>query len=253
MTSREQLIEIAVGTREIAGTIVSPEIAMEGMLFVHGWSGDRGQYLVRAREIAALGCVSLTFDLHGHAATAAFQAAVTREDNLADVVAAYDLLAGLPNVDKAAIGVVGSSYGGYLSAILTEIRPVQWLALRAPALYRDADWKKPKGSLNREDLMAYRLRTIHPHENRALEACSKFEGDVLVVQSEHDNVVPAQVMANYRSAFTKARSLSFRLIEGADHALSDVKSQNAYTALLTRWVREVMTKARSHTARTAAR
>jgi len=252
MTSREQLIEIAVGTREIAGTIVSPKIAMEGMLFVHGWAGNREQYLVRAREIAALGCVSLTFDLHGHAATASFQAKVTREDNLADVIAAYDLLAGLPNVDKAAIGVVGSSYGGYLSAILSEIRPVQWLALRAPALYRDADWRKPKGSLDRADLDIYRRMTIHPHENRALEACSKFEGDVLVVESEHDSIVPSQVIANYRAAFAKARSLTFRAIDGADHALSDIKWQNAYTALLTRWAREVIAKARSNAARSAA-
>src|SRR5436190_1409398 len=98
---REQLIEIPVGTRQIAGTIVFPDPTMEGMLFVHGWAGDRTQYLVRAREVAALGCTSLTFDLYGHAATSSFQSSVTREDNLADVVAAYDLLAGLPNVDAA--------------------------------------------------------------------------------------------------------------------------------------------------------
>src|SRR4051812_47545126 len=123
MTKNERFIEIAVGTRQIAGTIVAPNISMEGMLFIHGWAGDRSQYLVRARDIAALGCVCLTFDLHGHAATLSFQSAVTREDNLADVVAAYDLLAGLPNVNKSAIGIVGSSYGGYLAAILTTIRP----------------------------------------------------------------------------------------------------------------------------------
>jgi dienelactone hydrolase len=98
-----------------------------------------------ARQIAALGCVCLTFDLHGHAATSEFQAAVTREENLADVVTAYDYLAGLTNVNADAIGVVGSSYGGYLAALLTAVRPVQWLALRAAALYRDEDWTKPKG------------------------------------------------------------------------------------------------------------
>ena len=39
--------------------------ARAGVLFVHGWGGSQQQYLARAREIAALGCVCLTFDLAG--------------------------------------------------------------------------------------------------------------------------------------------------------------------------------------------
>src|SRR5437016_5422625 len=136
MTVREQIVHIDVGDRRIAGTVVPPTMSVEGALFVHGWAGNQEQYLVRAREIAALGCMSLTFDLHGHAATSSFQSAVTRRENLADVVAAYDFLGRLPNVNAAAIAVVGSSYGGYLSSILMSIRPVRWLAFRAPALHR---------------------------------------------------------------------------------------------------------------------
>jgi uncharacterized protein len=112
MRVSEHVVEIAVGNRQIAGTIVPPNMAVEGMLFVHGWAGDQQQYLARAREFAALGCMSLTFDLYGHAATSSFQSAVARHENLADLVAAYDFLARLPNVNAAAVGVVGSSYGG---------------------------------------------------------------------------------------------------------------------------------------------
>jgi len=244
MTSREDLIEIPVGPRQLAGTIVSPTIAMEGMLFVHGWAGNQQQYLVRAREIAALGCVCLTFDLHGHARTAPFQTAVTREDNLQDVLAAYDLLADLPHVNKSAIGVIGSSYGGYLAALLSSLRPVQWLALRAPALYKDENWDMPKSLLNREELVSYRRSTISAQHNRALKACSVFQGDVLLVESEHDTIVPSSVTANYRTAFQNARSLTFRVIEGADHALSDESWQQTYTALLTNWTKDLILAAR---------
>ena len=70
--------------------------------------------------------------------------------------------------------MVGSSYGGYLAAILTSLRPVRWLALRVPALYKDADWAMPKGQLKREELDAYRRSAVPPEENRALAACAGF-------------------------------------------------------------------------------
>ena len=54
---------------------------------------------------------------------------VTRAQNLDDLKAAYDTLARLPSVDPASIAVVGLSYGGYLAALLTRERPVEWLAL----------------------------------------------------------------------------------------------------------------------------
>jgi hypothetical protein len=47
---------------------------------------------------------------------------------------------------------MGNSYGGYLASILTTLRPVKWLALTVPALYRDEDWSVPKQRLDREDL-----------------------------------------------------------------------------------------------------
>jgi pimeloyl-ACP methyl ester carboxylesterase len=147
-------------------------------------------------------------------------------------------------VDKASIAVVGSSYGAYLAAILTALRPVRWLALRVPALYKDEDWALPKQQLKKYGLDAFRRRSVSPEENRALRACAAFEGDVLVIESERDDIIPHPVIANYLAAFERAHSLTYRVIEGADHGLSEEPWQQAFTTLLVNWATEMVLGAR---------
>jgi uncharacterized protein len=245
MTTRDEIVDIAVDDSHIAGTVIASASRLPGVLFVHGWGGNQTQYIHRAREVAALGCVCLTFDLRGHAQSEQLRQTVSREDNLRDALAAYDALVARPNVDPAAIAVVGSSYGAYLAAILSSLRPVRWLALRAPALYKDDDWALPKLLLStQQDLANYRQRRIPPAENRALQAGTTFDGDMLLVESEHDHLVPHAVIVNYREAYEHAHSLTYRVIEGADHALSEESAQKAYTSLLVNWLTEMLVGAR---------
>lgn len=241
MPTRDETIQIAVDNGHIAGTLVSPSAKVPGVLFVHGWGGSQQQYLARAREVAALGCVCMTFDLRGHAGTQRQHETVTRENNIRDVLAAYDVLASHHMVDRSSIAVVGSSYGGYLAAILTALRPVKWLALRVPALYMDSDWELPKRQLHKEqDLRAYRESIVPAESNRALRACAAFNGDVLVVESELDHVIPHAVIASYLEACVQPRSLTYRVIQGADHGLTEESTQRAYTALLVNWMTEMV-------------
>jgi pimeloyl-ACP methyl ester carboxylesterase len=241
MPTRDEPVYVRVEDEHILGTLISPGALMPGVLFVHGWGGDQRQYVARARALSALGCVCLTFDLRGHAQTQARHDSVSREDSMRDVLAAYDYLAALRNVDSDAIAVVGSSYGGYLAALLTERRPVKWLSLRVPALYKDSEWTVPKLRLRSEqDLANYRLQPVGPGESKALHACKAFTGDVLIVESEHDEMIPHQVIVNYREACSSTKSLTYRLIEGADHGLSTEAWHGAYTTLLVNWFTEIV-------------
>jgi pimeloyl-ACP methyl ester carboxylesterase len=248
MSPHEETLEIAVDGQHIAGTLLDPGRGgpTPAVLFVHGWGGSQEQYVARAREIVGLGCVCLTFDLRGHAKTQPQHETVSRGDNLRDLLAAYDLLARHRGVDPSAIGVVGSSYGAYLGAILTSLRGVRWLALRAPALYKDADWELPKRQLHLDpDFSAYRRRAVRPEDNRALCACEAFRGDVLLVESEHDHVVPHPVIANYLAACVQVRSLTYRVIQDADHGLAEEPSRQAYTSILVNWLTEMTAGARA--------
>ena len=228
MATRDEPVYIRVEDEHILGTLITPGTLVPGVLFVHGWAGDQQQYVSRARELSARGCVCLTFDLRGHARTQAQFESVSREDSMRDVLAAYDFLAALRNVDSDSIAVVGSSYGGYLAALLTALRPVKWLALRVPALYKDSEWTLPKLRLRSEqDLEKYRLLPVTPDESKALRACRSFTGDVLIVESENDTMIPHQVIINYREACISARSLTYRLMEGADHGFKGADAERA--------------------------
>lgn len=240
MISNSESIEILVEDERIAGNFLTPRSKVPGVLFVHGWGGSQQRDLSRARGIAGLGCVCLTFDLRGHEKTLSDQQWVSREDNLRDVLAAYDMLVNHPAIDSTAIAVVGSSYGGYLSAILTSLRPVKWLALRVPALYRNEDWKLPKRQLDKQDLARYRAQRVSPESNRALAACAAFTGDALIVESENDNLIPHETIMSYRAALQNVHSLTHRIMDSADHALSGEGCQRAYTDILVNWITEMV-------------
>jgi uncharacterized protein len=69
MTADRYGVQIKVERGHLDGTFLAPKTAVPGVLFVHGWGGNQEQYLERARQAAALGCVCLTFDLTGHGRT----------------------------------------------------------------------------------------------------------------------------------------------------------------------------------------
>jgi pimeloyl-ACP methyl ester carboxylesterase len=237
--------EFVADGRRLRGVFVASPQLMPAVLLVHGWDSDQAHYEARADRIAALGCACLAFDLRGHGSQSSQHHRVSRADNLRDVLAAYDLLVRQDGVDPRSIAMVGTSYGGYLAAIACSLRPVRWLALRVPALYPDDQWSLPKERLDRKAVAQYRQEVRAADANRALAACAVFTGDALVVQSELDDVVAPPAIASYVAAFQRARSLTYRCIAGADHALSGQDSQDAYDALFTSWLTEMLLHWRS--------
>jgi len=240
----EDRVLLRVSGQKVTGTLMQPDVPVPGFLFVHGWGGDQGEDIAQAEALTRLGCVCFTFDLRGHAGSDAERDGVTRQDGLEDVLAAYDQLASHPLVQTEGIGVIGTSYGGYLSALLTAHRPVRWLALRVPALYPDSEWDTPKARLDKEVVRRYRQEPQDEGNDRALSACAAFRGDALLVSSEHDEQIPREASVSYQAAFRNARSFSHRTILGATHAMRDEGHQRIYTRMLTGWIEDMVKSSR---------
>jgi hypothetical protein len=243
-TVEEVPVTLPVAGEKVVGTLSRPDIPLPAFLFVHGWGADRSEDEAPAEELARLGCLCFTFDMRGHADSDAAQAEVTRQDGLEDVLAAYDHLAAQPLVDRSAIGVVGTSYGGYLALLLTAHRPVRWLGLRVPALYPDKAWNRPKAALDKDAVRTYRQQP-HDGDDRALRACDAFAGDVLLVESEKDEQIPREAILSLQAAFCRSNSFTRRILRGASHAMRDPGHQRRYNALLAGWVDEMVRDARS--------
>src|SRR5882757_8580842 len=79
MATHDEIVTIAVDGQQIGGTFVATRTRLPGVLFVHGWGGSQQRYVARAREVATLGCVCLTFDLRGHEQTRSQFETVSRE------------------------------------------------------------------------------------------------------------------------------------------------------------------------------
>jgi uncharacterized protein len=227
---------------DISGTFITKHKDRDpGVLFVHGWGASQEQCLPQASTVAELGCACLSFDLRGHGPTIDQRNRVSREDNLTDVIAAYDWLANRNDVEKSSIGIVGTSYGGYLAAIATIKRSISYLVLQAPAIYRDPDWLFPKVKLHEDPaLIVYRRSVVSPNDNVALQACAAFTGDVLIIESQYDVIVPHPVSESYAAACAQARSLTCSVIANADHGLSEERWRNEYTSMLTQWIKSRM-------------
>jgi uncharacterized protein len=244
MTIDYERVTIPADGYDISGTFITKQKTRDpGVLFVHGWGASQDQCLPQASAVAELGCACLIFDLRGHGASKDLRNLVSRDDNLTDVIAAYDWLATRSEVENSSIGAVGTSYGGYLAALATIQRSISHLTLQAPAIYRDPDWLLPKIKLHEDpELTVYRRHVVSPNDNLALRACAAFTGDVLIIESQYDAIVPHPVSESYAVACAQARSLTCSVIANADHGLSEERWRNEYTSILTNWIRSRMAR-----------
>lgn len=203
----EHDVSLVSDGHRLAATVVTAGAGpAPAVLLVHGLGSDRRTNVERARALtAAHGHTCLAVDLAGHGASTGRLSEVTPRQNLADVLAAYDALVARPDVQASRVGVCAASYGAYLAVLATGHRPVSRLLLRAPALYDDGCLDLPLSA-----------RRAGGAGSAALAALAAVTAPVLVVESEHDEVV--RTVAAYLAA---RPGTDHRVLPGAAHALTD--------------------------------
>jgi len=199
--------------------------ARRGVVFVHGQGSSQRGYEKRATVVSgSLDAICFTFDLSGHGADAASFDKYSVYDHLEDVIAAYDHLASLDDVSPARVGICGSSYGAYFAALATASRSVKRLILRSPSLAEDADFPnlRTSGPGRREV----------PEQFDSLKILGKYTGEVLIVESEKDEVIPKSHITAYLAACSRVQH---QLIPEATHALTNPAWDEVFIAAIENW------------------
>ncbi|HJU54942.1 MAG TPA: alpha/beta fold hydrolase, partial [Pyrinomonadaceae bacterium] len=114
---RTEEVTFRSGDTVLSGTLVLPEGdgPHPAALEVHG-RGCQGRagYLRRLAVLARYGVAGLAFDKRGVGASKGRCESATIEDETRDVLAALDFLAGRPEIDRAQIGAISTSAGGWV-------------------------------------------------------------------------------------------------------------------------------------------
>lgn len=232
-------INFMVGEDSLEGTIFYPEklrIKNPAILFITGWTSNRARYIELAKLLNEIGYIVMTFDMRGHGTSAGDINTQTRQDFINDVLSAYDYLVDLNGVDNKDVSLVGSSFGSYLGAVLTSKRRVNRLVLRAPANYPDGDFDKSQSKHSGTvEILKWRYEHRDIKETISLRALHNFEGEVLVVESGADEIIPHQTIQNYIDSVKNKKRLTYIVMEGAPHSLTTQEFIGQYSQILYSW------------------
>lgn len=139
----------------------------------------------------------MTFTMRGHGTSEGELNKLTRQDFLNDAICAYNSLIKRKGVDANSISVVRSSFGVYMAALMSKERKVLNLVLRVPANYPNESFNHPQINFsvdNNPFMIQWRFKSLGTQETFALEALRKFTGNILIIQSENDELVPLQTV-----------------------------------------------------------
>lgn len=238
-------IEFIVDGLTLKGDIFYPEKIKDknpSILFIHGWTSEKKRSYQYAEELIKLGYIVMLFDMRGHGISEGNINIATPKEFLRDCVAAYDYFSSVKGVDKENISIVSSSFGGYLSSILTSKRKVNNLVLRVPADYKNDTFEKSKMGNAGENPNMFKWRMIPKKYNEtfALQALHEFDGNILIIESEKDDIVPHTVIQNYIDAVNdRSKLITHIVIKNAPHSIKPGPFKDEVARLLVDWFKKI--------------
>lgn len=234
-------LSFLVNNYKVDSAVFSPPEVKEknpAILFLHWWTSNKERNYRYAEVLVKLGFICFLFDMRGHGKSEGDIKSFTIRNFFEDVLAAYDRLVKIGGVDPDGISVIGSSFGGYLAALLSKQRKIKNISLRVPADYADDEFDELKyksSGFNNPEIMKWRSTRRSPGDTMALRAVHEFDGNIQIIESEKDIIVPRQIIQNYIDAVIDKDKLSYTVIQDAPHSAKEQWHRDEIEKLLADW------------------
>jgi uncharacterized protein len=227
----------------LTGTLFMPQTGtppFPGVIFFHGMTSSEKSYLPMAKALSENGIAALTVNIRGHGDSSGTIEETTGAEFETDGIAAYDFFAKQRGIDPDRIGICGGSFGALLAAMISDVRPVRSIVLRAPAAYTPEMRQEKMGEILKREMRVFHEAVSEIARAPAIEAIRKFTGSVLVVASELDTHIPREMAQAYYDNVVLAKRREFEVLKGAEHSLQNDEVKQRFTGLLMQWFAETL-------------
>jgi len=248
----QKRLEFQIGTERLVGDIHLPD-SVSGpfpcVIISHGYKSHRDseKYFQIGHRFPLEGIAVLRFDHRGALSGESdgeFED-TTLSRRIEDVTAAIDALAGVPEIDSTRVGLLGSSLGG-MDVLMARSDKVKARVVMATPFtfpppsdemksafgengyYDYSDGTRIKKEFY-EDTQRYNLR----------EEVQQIKCPLLIIHGYLDELVPrhhAEVL--YRAVGSEIKDL--KMIEGADHAFSELDKLNEVLGYALDWFKKYL-------------
>ncbi|HEY3606278.1 MAG TPA: alpha/beta fold hydrolase [Pseudonocardiaceae bacterium] len=193
--------------QRLAGTRITPDGRTDAaVLALHGLgaTSTRGRIRYLLDDLAAAGHGSVTFEFSGNGDSTGMLTESTLRGRRLETLAAAEWLVG-----EAPRVLLGTSMGAHLAATtVPELRP-RGLVLFCPAAY-------PAGAADLRFDGSLSAPNNYP-DSPAYAGIREFDGDLLIVATRGDQVIPPAVIDGYLDNARNAKSTEVIWIDDCDH------------------------------------
>lgn len=216
----QKSIEFKVKKETLRGSLFVPEGEgpFPAVVFFHGRGSDRTRYLPMAKKLSENGIIGFAFDFRGCGESDGKFENQTQRMGVEDGGAGLNFLLE-QNVDKSRIGIQGTSFGGYVTGmLLKDFDFIKSVVIRVPAAYSDKDLQLTPETFPEYVYFQKRENWIN---SSAYKGLARFKGNLLVIESEKDELLPPEEVQRYYNIAKMASKRKLYVQKGAGHSFAD--------------------------------
>ena len=216
-------INVADGTSNVYGKLYTPE--KEGVypaiIMCHGYNGTNADFVSECRYFAQNGYVACAIDFCG-GSTRSKSSGKTTDMTIftekSNLLAVFNHIKTLPNVNKERIFLHGGSQGGLVAALAAEevVDEVKGLILYFPAFNIPDNWRNNYPDVNKipakVDFWGLTLGKVFftsMHDFYPFDNIGKFTKNVLILHGKKDVIVSSSVVERAKATYKNCSLITY--------------------------------------------